>query len=102
MPQYSRQPALAALVVLHVRVALVGRTRAAEAEIELTDILVTDQTFGRPVDDDLSGLEDVAVARDCEGHGRILLDEQHRDALLCADAGDDRKDLLDELRGKSE
>src|SRR3712207_9571825 len=50
-----------------------------------------------PRPDDLPGLEDVRGVRALERLRRVLLDQQHRGALL-VDLADDREDLLDQLR----
>src|SRR5690606_32738336 len=97
----SRKPALAALVVLDVAIAL-RALAAAHAEVEFAHVLVADEAFGRPVEHDLAGLHDVAVMGDGEGNGRVLLDQQHGDAGFAVDAGDDAENLLDQDGGEAE
>src|SRR5579883_1947777 len=75
----SRQPALAALVVLHVAEALASALR--DAEVELLHVLVLGERAGLAVHDDAAVLENVAVARVIQRHVGVLLGEQEGDAL---------------------
>ncbi len=71
---------------------------AADAEIELPHIGISSQRLGIAIDDHLARLHDVAGMRDRERDRGVLLDQQHRDALLRVDAGDDAEDTLDQHR----
>src|SRR5438132_8710932 len=63
----SRQPPLAAAVVLDVAVAL-PLPDAREPQVELLDVLVLADRPGVAVEDDASVLHHVAVLREPEGH----------------------------------
>src|SRR2546425_3252637 len=66
-------------------------------EVGLPHHLVGAQPLRAIGEDDLAGLQDVAAIRDGEGHGRVLLDEQDRGALL-VDVADDLEDRLHQDR----
>src|ERR1700730_16553248 len=92
----SRQPALAALVVLDVAVALAAA--GGDAEIELLDVLVGAQCRGVAVEHDATVLQDVAVIGVAQRDVGVLLGEQEADALVAGEALDDVEDLLDYRR----
>src|SRR6056297_833913 len=95
----SGQPPLAPLVVLDVPEG--RRALLRQPEVERANVLVVAQDRRRLVHHDLAGLEDVAVLGDRQRHVRVLLDEQHRGALL-VDLDDQVADLLDDQRGETE
>src|SRR5438876_3301400 len=96
----SREPSLAAPVVLDVAVAP-APTDAGEAEIELLDVLVDPELLGVPVEHDAPALHDVPVLHDPQRHRRILLGEEDRDLLLAVQAQHDVEDLAHEERGQA-
>src|SRR6478752_7282290 len=64
----SGEPALAALVALHVAVALALARGRAGAEIELAHVLVLAQRRGSAVHDDPAAFQDVAVVGVAKRH----------------------------------
>src|SRR5450432_1717350 len=64
----SGEPALAALVALHVAVALALARSRPGAEVELANVLVLAQRRGRTVHDDPPAFQDVAVVRVAQRH----------------------------------
>src|SRR5262249_13538649 len=70
----SREPTLAALIVLHVAKRLPLALR--DAEIELLDVLVLCQRFRLAVHDDAAVFQDVAVTGVSERHVGVLFGEQ--------------------------
>src|SRR5690606_30225736 len=60
LPPPSRQPALAALVMLHIAEAAPLAT-AAHSQIELPHVRITGEPFGRTINHHLPHLHDVAV-----------------------------------------
>src|SRR5689334_11331371 len=96
LPSYgSRQPALAALVVLDVAVGFAG-SDLVEAEIEFLDVGVLAQILGRAFEDDAAILHDIAVVGNVERQARILLDQQDGQAALVAQPADNAEDLFAE------
>src|SRR5260221_11984114 len=85
----SRQPALAAAVMLDGVVVLVP----GAAEIEFLDVRVLLQRLRRAVHDDAAVLDEIGVADDVERRRGILLDQENADAVL-VEAADDAKDLV--------
>src|SRR5262245_43886988 len=77
----SRQPSLAAPVVLEVPVAL-ALPDAREPKVELADVLIVADRLPVPVEHDAAVLHDVGVLRDPERHRGVLLGEEHGHALL--------------------
>src|SRR5215467_15255139 len=71
---HSRQPTLAALIVLHVAERLPLAFR--DAEIELLDVLVLRQRFRLAVHDDAAVFQDVTVTGVSERHVGVLFGEQ--------------------------
>src|SRR6266498_2909160 len=92
------QPALPALVELHVAVAL----SASAAEIELLHVLVRPERVRLAVEDDAPVLHDVAVVGDPEREVRVLLDEEQARLLLAVHAHEDLEDLAGEEGGEPE
>src|SRR5216683_2488545 len=93
----SRQPALAAAVMLDGVVVLVpGAT-----EIEFLDVRVLLQGLRRAVHDETAVLDEIGVADDVERRGGVLLDEEDADPVL-VEAADDAKDLVDQEGRKPE
>src|SRR5439155_1391874 len=90
----SREPSLAAPVVLDVAVAP-APTDAGEAEIELLDVLVDPELLGVPVEHDAPALHDVPVLHDPPRHRRILLGEEDRELLLDREVLEDAAPLQD-------
>src|SRR5207245_182768 len=74
----------------------------AHAEIELAYVLVGEQALRRPVVNDAPVLHDVAVARDGQRGGRVLLDEQYRQPQLVPQARDQGHEALDDQRRQAE
>ena len=74
-----------------------GLAAAGLAQVELAHVRVAGQALGRAVDDDLAAFHDVAAVRHGQGHGGVLLDQQHRGAALGIDAGDDGEDVFGQL-----
>src|SRR5262249_4881433 len=72
------------------------------AEIELLDVLAPHQPLAAVRHHDPADLEHVAVLRGLERHPGVLLDQQHRDALLGVEPTDDREDLTDQERREPE
>src|SRR6058998_3478547 len=95
--EYSREPALAPAVVLHVAVAL-PLADAGEPQVELLDVLVLADRPGVAVEDDAPVLHHVAVLREPERHRGVLLREQDSDARLAVHATDDLEDLVHQHR----
>src|SRR6478609_596435 len=75
--------------------------RRGDAQVERHDLVVVAQVRGRAVLDDATTLQDVAVLRDRQRHGGVLLDQQDRGALA-VDVEDDVADGLDDLRREAE
>src|SRR5437762_8019493 len=96
----SRQPPLAPTVVLHVAIGL-ALAHPGQAEVELLDILVLADRLRVAVQHDPSALHHVAVLREAERDGRVLLGEQQRYALFAVQPAHDLEDLLDEHRGQA-
>src|SRR6476620_7234541 len=92
----SSQPALAPLVGLHVAEALA--LGAADAEVELLDVLVLAQRLGVAVHHDAAVLQDVAVSGVAQRHVGVLFGQQEAHLLLGIDVAHDLEDLLDVLR----
>src|SRR5437867_1935127 len=86
--EYSREPSLAAPIVLHVAVAL-PLADAGEPQVELLDVLVLADRPGVAVEDDAPVLHHVAVLSEPERHRGVLLGEQDGDARLTVHAADD-------------
>src|SRR5437867_2998729 len=97
MPMSSREPSLAAPVVLHVAVAL-PLADAGEPQVELLDVLVLADRPGVAVEDDAPVLHHVAVLSEPERHRGVLLREQDSDARLAVHATDDLEDLVHQHR----
>ena len=77
-------------------VAETAHLAAAHAEVELAHVGVGGQLFGGTVDHHLAGFHDVAGVGHRQGDRGVLLDQQHGDALLGVDAGDDAENVLDQ------
>src|SRR5947207_14339429 len=77
---FSGQPALAAAVALDLAIRLAAAD-LVQAEVELLDVRVLRQHVRLAFEHDAPGLEHVAVIGKRERHRRVLLYEQHRDAL---------------------
>src|SRR5215468_4985783 len=92
----SRQPALAAAVVLDVAVALAAA--GGEAEVEFLDVVVGAQPLAGAVHDHPTILEDVAVVGIAERDVGVLLRQQEAHLALTIEPADDLVDLLDDLR----
>src|SRR5512132_3205675 len=93
----SRQPSLAAPVVLDVAVAL-ALPDTGESQVELLDVLVVADRLRVAVEHDPPGLHDVAVLGEPERDGGVLLGEEHRHALLAVQPAHDLEDLLHQHR----
>jgi adenylate cyclase len=72
------------------------------AEVQATDVVIVEQFGGRAGEGDPAGLEHVGVRRDPERHPRVLLDQDHADAVLAVDRGDQARDLAHDHRRKPE
>src|SRR5438552_15846620 len=72
----SREPALAALVALHVAVALALARGRAGAEVELAHVLVLAQRCRGAVHDHPAAFQDVAVVGVAQRHVGVLLRQQ--------------------------
>src|ERR1051326_309586 len=92
---YSRQPALAPLVMLDVAVGL-ARADLVETEIEFLDVGVAAQLLGRTFQHDAAVLHHVAVVGDVEHDCCVLLDDENGEVALLLEASDDREDFLDD------
>src|SRR5438093_160822 len=95
--EYSREPSLAAPIMLHVAVAL-PLADAGEPQVELLDVLVLADRPGVAVEDDTPVLHHVAVLSEPERHRGVLLGEQDGDARLTVHAADDLEDLVHQHR----
>src|SRR5262245_54054964 len=95
MRRRSREPPLPPAVVLHVPVAL-ALADAGETQVELLDVLVLADRLAVPVEHDPAVLHHVGVVGEAERHRRVLLGEQHGDALLAVQPAHDLEDLLDQ------
>src|SRR2546428_257155 len=95
--EYSREPSLAAPIMLHVAVAL-PLADAGEPQVELLDVLVLADRPGVAVEDDAPVLHHVAVLSEPERHRGVLLGEQDGDARLTVHAADDLEDLVHQHR----
>src|SRR6266545_1301881 len=93
----SREPPLAALVVLDVAVAL-ALADAREPEVELLDVLVLADGRAVAVEHDPAGFHDVGVLCGAERHRGVLLGQQHGDPLIAIQPRDDLVDLRDQHR----
>src|SRR5690606_8216091 len=89
----ASQPALAALVVLDVPVALPA-TLLAQAQVELLDVGVLPELGRRTLEHDPALLHDVAVVGDLEGAPGVLLHDEHGEAALLVEPLDVAEDLL--------
>src|SRR6187455_1928278 len=98
MARSSGQPALAALVALHVAIALSLARGAAGAEVELAHVLVLAQGRRGAVHDDTAALQDVAVVGVAQRHVGVLLGEEEGDAFLEIEVLHDLEHFLDDLR----
>src|SRR5262249_46182307 len=98
-PPSLAQPAFATLVVLDLAIRLAGAD-LGEPEIELLDVGVLPQRVRTALQHDATRLHDVAVLGDGQGQRRVLLDEQHGEALLLVHALYDLEDLLDQHGGQ--
>src|SRR6266581_2212964 len=96
-----RQPALAPAVMLGVAVGFAG-AGIVEPEIEFLDVGILPQAFGRAFEHDAAVFHDIAVVRDVERQGGVLLDEQHRELLLLLEPEDHAEDFLDDHRREAE
>src|SRR5437870_5105856 len=96
-PPRLRQPALPALVVLHVAVAL-PLADAGEPEVELLDVFVGGEFLRLAVEHDPAVFHDIAVLDGRERDLRVLLREQHRHPLFAVEPADDLENLLHEPR----
>src|SRR5680860_762188 len=97
----SLEPALAALVVLHVAVAL-ACAFVAKAEVELLDVRVLLKLGTGPLQDDAALFHDVADVGDLEGSAGILLDDQNRQPHLDVEPLDETEGLLHEQRRQTQ
>src|SRR3989442_1129598 len=88
-------PRAATLVVFHVAVAL-ALADSREAEVELLDVFVVGDGLGVAVEHDAAVLHHVALLREPERDGGVLLRQQHRHALLAVQPAHDLEDLLHE------
>src|SRR5947207_891740 len=95
---YSRQPALAALVMLAFAEGFALALR--HPEIEFLDVLVFAQRRRRPVEHDAAVLQNVAVAGVAQRHVGVLLGEQERHFFVLVEAFHDAENLVDDLRRK--
>src|SRR6266542_2536546 len=91
----SRQPALAALVVLHVAVAL-ALAHAGQPQVELLDVLVVADGLPVAVQHDAAVLHDVGVLGDPQRHRGVLFSQQDRHVLLAVQPAHDLEDLRDQ------
>src|SRR5690606_5599547 len=89
----ASKPPFAALVGLEVFERAAGFT-LADAQIELTDVLVGNDFVTRAFEHDFSELHDIGEIGVLQGEARVLLHEQNRNFLLTVDLGDDREHLL--------
>src|SRR3984893_6398591 len=89
----SREPPLAAPVVLDVAVAL-PLPDAGQPQVELLDVLVLAHRLHVAVQHHAAVLHHVHVLGEAQRHVGVLLGEQHRDALLAVEAAHDLEDLL--------
>src|SRR6266545_148924 len=95
------KPAPAAPVLLDVRVAPAARV-AADAQVELLDVLVRQEAVARPVVHDAAVLHHVAVVGDLERGAHVLLDQQDRESELRSQALDELHQGLDDDRREPE
>src|SRR5580765_1572030 len=93
----SGEPALAALVALHVAVTLALARGRAGAEVELAHVLVLAQRCGGAVHDDAAAFQDVAVIGVAQGHVGVLLGQKEGDAFLLVQVLHDLEHFLDDL-----
>ena len=97
---HAREPPLSTAVVLHVPIAL-PLPDAAQAQIELLDVLVVGDRLRVAVEHDTAVLHHVAVLRVLQGDGGVLLGEQHGHALLAVEPAHDVEDLGHQHRGEA-
>src|SRR3954447_18266832 len=71
-------------------------------EVGLADRLVPAQLLGRPLDHDAADLEDVRPLRRAQREAGVLLDDEHRDAVLGAQPLERAEDLPDHERRQPE
>src|SRR6266540_274430 len=96
----SRQPPLAALVVLDVAVAL-ALADAGEAEVELLDVLVLADRLAVAVEHHPAILHHVGIVGEAQRDGDILLREEHRHAFFAVQPAHDLEDLLHKHGGEA-
>src|SRR6266545_3728226 len=92
----SRQPPLAASVVLHVAERLTPRRR--QPEVELLHVLVLRELGRRAIHHDAAGLENVAVVGEAQRDVGVLLGQEEAHRLVAIQVAHDLEDLLDDLR----
>src|SRR5262249_49072391 len=90
--QPLQEPALAAPVMLDVTVA--APADIAEAQIKFLDVFVVAQAGGAAIQDDPAVFQDIAILRNGQGHGRVLLDQQYGHLGVAIEARDNGKNFL--------
>src|SRR5512147_2132996 len=75
---------------------------ACLAEIGFLDLAPAAQLGGGALEHDAAALQHIGVVGDGERHAGILLDQQHGDAELLADAGEAARQLLDHERRQAQ
>src|SRR6266478_5310820 len=93
MAGFSREPPLAAPVVLDVAIAL-PLPDTGQPQVELLDVLVLADRLDVAVQHHPAVLHDVHVLGEAEGHVGVLLGEQDRHPLLPVQPAHDLEDLL--------
>src|SRR5689334_2150651 len=74
----------------------------SEPQVCVAEILVVAQRTGRRVGDDPAERHDDAAVGDRQRAADVLLDQQHGEPALVAQAGDERHDLGDDARRQAE
>src|SRR5262245_41696157 len=72
------------------------------AEVGLADGFVLDELGARALERDASDLQHIRAARRAQRELRVLLDDEHREALLLVQLGDDLEQLTDDQRREAE
>src|SRR5450432_385866 len=94
----SGEPALAALVALHIAVALAFARARSGTEVELAHVFVLAQHRRRAVHDDAAAFQYVAVVGVAQCHVGVLLGQQKGHAFLLVQVLHDLEHFLDDLR----
>src|SRR5204862_6220312 len=88
--------------LLFLPAAVAAHARFLDAQVELLDVFLFQQSPAAIFHHHAADLKHVAVIGEAERHARILLDEEDRRPFLAIDPHDDAEDLSDQDRREAQ